>query len=456
MPAQIGPAELRSLLGSWAEEGDGALHRRLAAVVRSRIASGLLTPGSALPAERALAAALAVSRTTLVAALDELRSEGLIDSRQGSANRVAVLGQAPSLRGLASIIGAAPSINLAIGAPADARMLTDLKVSADDLLALTPSHGYEFAGWHQLRERLAELEGATPAEVMVTNGAHHALALALALVPRGGRVLVEDPTYPGTLDIISGLGLRVVPMPVLASIGAARLRKLLDDASVAAVVVQPRVHAPTGATVTPERWAAAQRILDRPGLLVIEDDALGELAHPGVEVGARSRPRTIRAHTIRIGSVSKVAWGGLRVGWLSAPVQLVAEMTHRRLDNDLGTSLPAQIFAKRILDRWDDLTAGRQRHLAIVTRTMTSLLQEYLPEWKIAPATGGLSLWVDVGAARSTLVDRAAAYGVSVASGAAASAGGGETRHLRICVDRSTPELTEGVKRLTAAWQSLT
>ena len=84
-------ADLAALLGDWPARGSGSLAARLAFSLRSRILADLLPAGCALPPERTLARALAVSRSTLAAALDLLRSDGLLVSRQGSGTRVASL-----------------------------------------------------------------------------------------------------------------------------------------------------------------------------------------------------------------------------------------------------------------------------------------------------------------------------------------------------------------------------
>src|ERR1041384_288970 len=81
-------ADVAALLGDWPARGSGSLAARLAYALRSRILADLLPPGTALPPERPMAEALAVSRSTLVAALDLLRAEGLISSRQGSGTRI--------------------------------------------------------------------------------------------------------------------------------------------------------------------------------------------------------------------------------------------------------------------------------------------------------------------------------------------------------------------------------
>ncbi|HET7041382.1 MAG TPA: winged helix-turn-helix domain-containing protein, partial [Gemmatimonadales bacterium] len=80
MNRPLHPTDVAALLGDWPARGSGSLSARLAFALRSRILADLLPAGTALPPERALAGALAVSRSTLVGALDLLRAEGLVTS----------------------------------------------------------------------------------------------------------------------------------------------------------------------------------------------------------------------------------------------------------------------------------------------------------------------------------------------------------------------------------------
>ena len=116
--------------------------------MRSRISSGLLAPGTGLPPERSLAHAIGVSRSTLVAALDELRAEGFLASRQGSGTWVADTDNT-AVDGTSSaerLLLGARNINLAASVPADASHLPDMAVDVADLASVTPAHGYTPAG----------------------------------------------------------------------------------------------------------------------------------------------------------------------------------------------------------------------------------------------------------------------------------------------------------------------
>src|SRR5438067_4617344 len=81
------PQVLMDYFGAWAA-GKGSLQQKLTRALILTVRNGLLTPGLRLPSERSLAQALSLSRTTVVAAYDNLREGGWVDSRSGSGTRV--------------------------------------------------------------------------------------------------------------------------------------------------------------------------------------------------------------------------------------------------------------------------------------------------------------------------------------------------------------------------------
>jgi GntR family transcriptional regulator len=80
-----------SIISSHAALGDRISHvmarsfryQEIAEAIRSEVADGLLAAGALLPSESELSAAHDVSRVTIRKALEQLRNEGLVDSRQG-------------------------------------------------------------------------------------------------------------------------------------------------------------------------------------------------------------------------------------------------------------------------------------------------------------------------------------------------------------------------------------
>jgi DNA-binding transcriptional MocR family regulator len=461
-------SEVAALLGDWPARGSGSLAARLAFSLRSRILADLLPPGTALPPERLLADALAVSRSTLVSALDLLRSEGLVTSRQGSATRVTAPPAADTvgtpLTMAARLLGAAGrAINFGISAPPAAAQLPALAVTSADLLAAVPSHGYDPVGLFILRAALAERHTASglptrPEEIQVTHGAQHAIDLALAtLCPAGDAVAVEDPTYPGVLDVLAARRLRAVP---IAGDARGPTPAGLEDAArnhgARLAFLLPAVHNPTGRVLDPGRRQALARTLDRLEMTAVEDNTLADLAYD------EARPPSLaalcrKALVVTVETTSKVAWGGLRVGWLRAPSPVIERSVRQRTSGDLGCSVPAQLLARQLLDHYDGLIAARRTALQASATRFGALLAEAIPGCTFDPPAGGLSLWVRLpdGADAAAFASRALRHGVSVAPGLFASPAGGHD-HLRLCHDRPDEEITEGLARLAAAWSETT
>lgn len=159
---------------------------------------------------------------------------------------------------------------------------------------------------------------------------------------------------------------------------------------------------------------------------------------------------------ISIASFSKVAWGGLRIGWLRAPAPFVERTMYLRLAADLGPSVPAQLFALELLPHLDDIAAARRTELSsTVARAVDSLATE-LPEWSVTPPGGGSVLWVELPIPdTAAYVLLASRHGVHVAPGSIATPTRVPSPFVRICVDRPWPTVEEGIHRLALAWREL-
>jgi len=333
-------------------------------------------------------------------------------------------------------------------------------------------------------------------QISVTHGAQHAIDLALAtLCEPGDAVAVEDPTYPGALDVMAARRLRPIPLagdargPTPAALEAAA-----RDHGARLAFLLPAVHNPTGRVLDAGRRQALARTLDKLEMAVVEDNTLADLAYDGPAGrgappadsaagphrstddvrGQRrrtgrpgpgqltSRPPSLatlcrRATVISVETTSKVAWGGLRIGWLRAPAGIIERSVQLRTSGDLGCSVPAQLLALQLLDHYDDVIAARRPALRRSAARFATLLAEAIPGCEFEPPVGGLSLWVRLpgGGDAAAFASRALRHGVSVAAGHFASPTGGH-HHLRLCHDRPDEELVEGTARLAAAWSETT
>ena len=454
---------LASLLGGWTDAAHGSLAQQLAQALRRSVAAGILADGTRLPAERAMASALSVSRSTVTTALDELRVDGSVQSIRGSGSTVhSARSRAIAGTRIADHFSAWPGIDLAAGNPPDCSHLPPVSVDVAGLLAGGGGPGVQPLGLPTLRVALAERHAAdgriTDAEqIHVTAGAHQAIALMVgALAASGDAVAVENPSYPGIFDIIDTLGARPVPVPAdRAGMIPTALERALSEHRPKVLYLQTGPHNPTGRMPSSGRLRALAEVLDRHETVVIEDCALAELAF-----GGRFRPELAdlcrRAVVASVGSFSKVAWGGLRIGWLRAPAPLVERTMYLRLANDLGPSVPAQLLAIQLLPHLEELAARRRSILAATVERAIACLRADVPEWKLSEPEGGSVLWAELPIADSgPFVRLAGRHGVHVAPGSIASPDRRPSPYVRICVDRPWVTVDAGLQRLGLAWREV-
>jgi DNA-binding transcriptional MocR family regulator len=477
VPAGIEPVAEPALSG-WSKAGTGPLYRRLAEAIRDGIRRGEMPSGTRLPTERALAVELSVSRSTVVAAYDLLRDEGWLESRQGSGtwvrrhasvarfgeDRLGFVGRsAASFRVLIEGPGEGVEFTVAALPAGDLFPRPELATVLEDLDEVgRTGYGYEVAGHPPLRGAIARHltdRWRLPTdedEVLVTTGAQQAIGLASALYARAGDLAVlEDPTYLTAIDVFTAAGLRLSSVPIgVQGIRPERLREAMLTTSPRFAYVMPTFHNPAG-TLMPER--ERRQIADLAQELqvpVIEDLTVAELTlgdEPPPPIGAFQRDVPV----LSIGSLSKVFWGGLRVGWVRAPVEVIQRLTRIKLVTDHGSSTVSQVVALRLLEHVDDIRRARRVLIRDRKDALEALLRERLPEWTWDPPAGGLSLWVRLPGGDATSFARVAVrHGVTVVPGPMSSVEGRFADHVRLPYVLPPEQLREGVERLARAWEA--
>jgi DNA-binding transcriptional MocR family regulator len=455
---------LTAALGEW-RSGRGPLFGRLADALTRAAEQGAVPPGGELPAERVLADELGVSRATVVAAYRELRERGLATTRHGSGtvmrNVLPAVGGAssPALAGLLARGGAvAPVIDLSLGAPELDDVIVSLTVTGAEVARHAAGHGYAPLGWPQLRALVAELlsrRGAptSPEEILITNGAQEAISLAIGLVAGGGRTIaVESPGYPDALDATARAGGQ--PLAVERDAGGLRIdrfKRLLERQPLHALYIAPSCHNPTGSRTAPHRREQLAALATDHELTVIEDTVLDDLrfdADPGPPVWAHAPDRVLAA-----GSLSKVTWGGLRVGWLRAPRPVILRLARVKSALNLGVGAMDQLAALTLLDDYEALRTRRREQAATHMEALVTALRRELPEWDLTPAEGGWSLWVTLPTGSgAAFAQTALRHGVAIDPGGATSPDDAFLDCVRICYGPPPPLLEEAARRLAAAW----
>ncbi|MEK3880476.1 aminotransferase-like domain-containing protein [Paenibacillus sp. FSL M7-0420] len=422
------------------------LHGQITGYFLTKITTGAWPPGMRLAPQRVLCRQLGVNRSTVVTALGQLTALGLIEGRRGGGT--IVTGGRPPIGHTHSdtadaAVPAGPErsahgnwndyveegihypnlptiqdinrleyepglIRLGTGEPAPellpgAAMNEVLSGLAQRVL---PPLSYEEPlGSPAMRaavSRLLARSGITadPASILITSGALQGLQLiALGLLPRGSSILLEKPSYLYSIHAFQSAGVKFSGLPMD---GRGLIPEQLTAEAVrskAAMLYSiPSFHNPTGILMDAERRRELMEVTGRLGLPILEDGAYQELwldAPPPPPLKALDH----EGRVLHLGTLSKAASPGLRIGWIAGPEPVVRRLADIKMQSDYGASSLSQLAAAS----W--LTGGyHEEHVHVLRGRlrvrrdhMLELLQLHctgLASWNI-PA-GGFYIWLSL------------------------------------------------------------
>jgi GntR family transcriptional regulator/MocR family aminotransferase len=468
------------------------LYKQIENYLRDNILSGSLEADTRLPATRAMAKDLGVSRITVQNAYMDLESEGLIYNREGSGAYVMPALSLPK-RGVKSET-AWPlwqqDLKTDVLSPRFSPQV--LNPSHPDLIAFTgvgdPQHfplrdfykalqtvirtegidalvyGEFDGGYPPLRETIAHVlasQGiqADPGQVLITSGSQQALSLVCqVLLKPGDAIVVEDPTYNFALELFRSLDFKIVGVPVdKGGMQVELLESLLQQRHPSLIYTIPNFQNPTGACLSGVRRRQLVALADCYDVPILEDDFAGDLRYDGRAQPALKALDTV-GNVIYVGTFSKMLMPGLRIGYLVADGPVFDALVDCKRVHDLTTSNLLQ----RTLNVY--VSVGRyQSHLRRSSRiyrqrrdAMLDAIREHLPEDVLVyPPDGGLFIWMRLpgGLSATDLLSLALQKGVSYAPGAwfTLDPQDGE-RYLRLnFATQPLERIRKGIRRLGAA-----
>lgn len=366
-----------------------------------------------------------------------------------------------AIRELLAVAGRPGVISLAGGLPSarhfpidqTSAVVADLLLSDPDVLQYSSTEGDR-----GLRRWVAARHGAQVDQVLITHGSQQALDLiARVTLDAGDHVALADPGYIGAIQAMRLSGGHLVALPTdEAGLAVETLEeKLRQGLRPRLVYVVPNFHNPTGATLSASRTRLLARLADHYGFLIVEDDPYGEIRFSGTAPPALS---TFTDRVLTVGTISKVLFPGLRLGWIVAPGPLAPTFALLKQAVDLHTATLTQKVALGLLTRPGFLArhlATLRSHYAAQAATLAEALTTELGDTlEMTPPTGGMFLWARVrssGIDTHELLPRAIDQGVAYVPGSAFSVERPHPTYLRLSFATVTPrELVEGACRLAA------
>jgi GntR family transcriptional regulator / MocR family aminotransferase len=446
-------------------DGDGPLFRQLYRALRQGIVNGTVPAGTRLPATRALAVELSVSRTTVLLAYEQLAAEGYLDGRRGSGSYVqAVDAVAPARRKavaptrLESVTPPPPRLSpfgvfltdrrsrpifssYVSGRP---RLPYDFRYGAPSLQDFpvqiwqrclgrrarrASASFYDYGhpqGSPALRAALAGylLRGrgvrCDPDQILVVSGSQQGLDLTARLLLAPGDVAaVEEPGYEGARRAFLAAGARLTLIPTDAEgLDVDALARAGRHARLAHVT--PSHQYPLGGIMPYPRRMALLAWAARTGAYLLEDDYDGEYRFEGRPLEAL-KALDDGGRVVYVGTLSKVMFPALRIGYLVLPSSLVEAFARAKLLADGGSAfLEQEALADFIAGGAFERHIRRSRGWNGERRAtlLGALAQHFGERAAVAGANAGLHVvaWLRGVPARRArdVVERAAARGVGV------------------------------------------
>ncbi|GHE36772.1 GntR family transcriptional regulator [Streptomyces capitiformicae] len=472
----MGAAQLARMLNSQQDRPNGPgskrppAYRALADGVRLLVLEGRVPVAARLPAERELALSLSVSRTTVAAAYEALRTEGFLESRRGAGSWTAVpAGKPLPSRGLEPLPPEALGSMIDLGCaalPAPEPWLTRAVQGAlEELPPYAHTHGDYPAGLPALRSMLAERYTARgiptmPEQIMVTTGAMGAMdAICHLFAGRGERIAVESPSYANILQLMREAGARLVPVAMaegLAGWDMDRWRQVLRDAAPRLAYVVADFHNPTGALADEDRRRGLVDAARAAGTVLVTDETMSELhLDPEVEM-----PRPVCAFdpagstVITVGSASKAFWAGMRIGWVRAAPEVIRSLVAARAYADLGTPVLEQLAVNWLMSTggWEQAVGIRREQARENRDALVAAVRRELPDWEFSEPRGGLTLWARTGGlSGSRLAEMGERVGIRVPSGPRFGVDGAFEGYVRLPFTVGGAVADEAALRLAAA-----
>ncbi|MCM3729255.1 PLP-dependent aminotransferase family protein [Neobacillus cucumis] len=464
------------------------IYKQLAIFIENGIADGTFPPDKPLPSERGLAKELGINRSTIIAAYDELESNGLINRNRGSGTTVSkdiwgitkkripswnryieagsFLPNLPVTQRIHKEMAEHKLINLASGELSqDLFPLTSLREITSNR-SFIGSLGYDHPqGNAILRDTLTkhvkqyrEIE-TDPSSILVTSGAQQALHLVVqCLLKPGDSVAIENPSYHYNLPVFKSAGIKPYFLKVdNDGINPEEITALYKKHRIKMIFLSPIFQNPTGTLLDLDKRKKVLEISSEYGIPLVEDDPYSLTSFSGEKM------KTLKSldhngNVLYISSLTKIVASGLRIGWIIGPRAVIERLSDAKQQVDFGHASYSQWVANDFLESCDFTShiKGLAKQLESRRNQIVVSLQSFLKEEvEFTIPNGGIHIWCRIKKAVNEiqLLEESIKRGVIFVPG---STMGSEKGFVRFTFSRENEgNIHEGIKRFADALLSV-
>ncbi|MBN1438509.1 MAG: PLP-dependent aminotransferase family protein [Anaerolineales bacterium] len=386
--------------------------------------------------------------------------------------------QSSAIRELFKVTANPEVISFGGGLPApEVFPIEEFKTACEKVLTADGPKALQYSnseGYAPLREMIARQMDAfglklTTENILITTGTQQSIDLiSKMLINNAERILVEDPTFLGALQVFSVFGARYIAVPIDADGIQTELLPEAFRAGPRFMYIIPTFQNPGGVTLSLKRRETLIALSDQYGIPILEDDPYcalrfeGETLPPLIALDAKrlgTADGYPAGNVMYCGSFSKTLAPGLRLAWIAAPPEAIAKLVQIKQGADLHTPIFVQMaayeclrdgFLERHIQKIRDVYRDRRN-------VMLAAMEQHFPkgmEW--TRPEGGLFLWAKLpeGMASIELLRTAIKMNVAFVPGNSffsVDDKAGE-RYFRLNFSNMKPErIQEGIQRLGGA-----
>jgi GntR family transcriptional regulator, regulator for abcA and norABC len=465
------------------------IYKQLALYIETGIGNGTFPPDKPLPSERGLAKELGINRSTVIAAYDELETNGLIERNRGSGTTISkdiwgiskkripswnryieagsFLPNLPVTQRIHKEMAEHSLINLASGELSQdlfpLNSLRDITSNRSFIGSLGYDHPQGNAVLRQtLTDHVKQFRGieTNPSSILVTSGAQQALHLVVqCLLKPGDAVAIENPSYHYNLPVFKSAGIKTYDLiGDKNGINPNDITALYKKHRIRMIFLNPIFQNPTGTLMSEERRKKVLELSSEYGIPVVEDDPYSLTSFNGKKI------QTLKSldhygNVLYISSLTKIVASGLRIGWIIGPNAVIERLSDAKQQVDFGHASYTQWIANDFIDSnsfeshiKNLVYQLEKRRNQIVSSLQTYLKDQvdfYIPE-------GGIHIWCRIkknDVNEIQLLEESIKRGVIYVPG---STMGSEKGFVRFTFSREKEEeINEGIKRFAEALKTV-